>query len=76
MKVYKLLYPKVTTKCDGERHVITHVAEEGLDDFAEMYKLDLIFLCNNTSNDAIDKLLDKISTKRIAFLKEVEDDEW
>ena len=76
MKVYRLLYPKVTTKCHDGRHVITHVAEEGLDDFAEMYKLDLIFLCNNTSNTAIDKLLDKINTKRIAFLKEVEDDEW
>lgn len=76
MKVYRLLYPKVTAKCHDGRHVITHVAEEGLDDFAEMYKLDLIFLCNNTSNTAIDKLLDNISTKRIAFLKGVGHNEW
>lgn len=70
MKIYRILYPEITTKHGRNINFITHIKEKDLDNVLRKHRLEPIILREDTSKYAISILLRGLVRHGIIILKE------
>lgn len=70
MKIYRILYPEITTKHGRNINFITHIKEKDLDNVLRKHRLEPIILREDRSKYAISILLRGLVRHGIIILKE------